>query len=238
LKTTLKTINISLKRKSSGGGTGGHTKPAVPKDDIEEESIVEPSIEPEVEPEKATPVSEIFADVEPDAWYNKAVQYVYDKSLFGGTGLGFEPDRAMTRAMLVTVLFRLDNGKNPATEVSFTDVEDDSWYAESIAWAAGVGVVKGITDETFAPDENITREQLAVILYRYALFNGIDMDDVKEIFFADAGDVSDYAREAISYVVGAGIVTGKENNKLCPGDIASRAEVAAMLMRFAEVINK
>ena len=237
-----KTINVSLRKKSNGGAAGGTLKPSAPKDEIEEkpivESTVDPTAEPEIDTEKTTPVAEIFADVKPDAWYNKAVQYVYDKSLFGGTELGFEPDRAMTRGMLVTVLFRLDNGKKPSTEVSFTDVEDDSWYAESISWAAGVGVVKGVTDKTFAPDENITREQLAVILYRYALFNGIEIYNVKEISFEDANDVSEYAREAISYVVGAGIVTGKDNNKLCPGEIASRAEVAAMLMRFAEVINK
>ncbi|MBR6646035.1 MAG: S-layer homology domain-containing protein [Clostridia bacterium] len=229
-KHILKNINVSLYKQTGGGSFVSNT-------DGKKDSGTTPQIQPQPEITKPISISEIFADVSKDAWYNTAVKYVHEKGLFSGTDKGFEPDSPMTRAMLVTVLYRLDNAKNESAELTFADVPKDAWYFESVIWAAQNGIVQGMTENAFMPDGNITREQLAVILYRYAVSQGIKTE-IKNISFADTDDISDYAKDAVSFAVNSGIINGKGNNMLCPTDKASRAEVATMMMRFAEVVNK
>ncbi len=243
-------IKISLKRKPQGGsGGGGFISTEPEKEEVTEpvktpetETAVEQEKNPEPEKapetEKTVNILNIFTDVKPEAWYIPAVEYVYEKGLFGGTDRGFEPEGTMTRAMIVTVLYRLDKPETKAEDISFGDVEKNAWYADGVAWATDKGVVMGIAENEFAPNSEITREQIAVTLYRYAKLLGIEVETTGEISFKDKDSVSEYAKEAVSYAVYAGILGGNDNNMLCPGEKATRAEVATMLMRFAEVVNK
>ncbi len=228
-----KTIDVSLSKKSYDGGLGGGSIDTTDK-------ITEPKEEEITTPkqEEKKKVSEVFSDIPADAWYNSAVQYVYEKGLFGGTGDKFEPDTAMTRAMLVTVLFRLEQPETTWDKVSFADVKDDMWYTQSVAWAEANGIVTGVSKTEFMPDSYVIREQIAVVLYRYACLKEKTetLGDIES--FADALEITEFAKEAMEYAVGTGIINGKDNNMLCPKENANRAEVATMLMRFAEVMAK
>lgn len=230
LARELKTVEITLKKNSSGGG-GSY----VP-DDEENEKTDENKEDVSVTPEDTTKPAVTFTDVKGDAWYWDAVNYVTDKNLFKGTDKGFEPDSTMTRAMLVTVIHRLDGESETADNVSFADVSADMWYAQSVNWASSNNIVNGITEESFNPDGNITREQLAVILYRYASYKGYNTECDNDITsYSDYKDISSYATDAIRYAVSIGVMNGRTSDTLAPLDSVTRAEVATMLMRFAEM---
>jgi len=144
----------------------------------------------------------------------------------------------MTRAMLVTVLHRMAKPLMLAKKQLFSDVSTDVWYAESVAWAAENQIVNGVNDGLFMPESQITREQLAVILYRYAIYCGYQTeqaDDSKVAEYADFEHVSVYAQEAMIYALATGVLNGRTDNMLAPNGQATRAEVAAMLMRFESV---
>ncbi|MDF2921551.1 MAG: hypothetical protein K0R57_465 [Paenibacillaceae bacterium] len=182
-----------------------------------------------------------FQDVDKSAWYYGDVQYAYQKALFTGTSAAtFSPDMPMTRGMLVTVLGRLagvDTGKYPAS--SFDDVAVSRYYAAFVAWAKENGIVAGIDSNLFAPDADITRQDMAVILYRYMLFMNTGLPKVKEwLAFADDDHIAGYAREALYAMQQAGIIDGKPGNLADPQGQATRAEVAAMLHRFSEAIKE
>lgn len=177
-----------------------------------------------------------FKDVPSDAWYRDAVAYAVTHGLMNGVGGGrFAPEENMSRAMLVTVLWR-SAGQPAAEENVFSDVPDGAWYTEAVAWAAARGVVQGVGEGKFDPDGAITREQTAVILFRYAAQRGGDTTArAKLSAFADADKVSAYAAEALRWAVGAKLISGsKENGKryLLPQAPATRAQLAALLMRF------
>ena len=181
-----------------------------------------------------------YADVGPDNWFYEAVAYVSQREMMNGvTADRFRPGTVTNRAMIVTILWRLDNQPDAATAVSFTDVTEDKYYAEAVAWGGSYNIVTGYEDGTFRPGAPITREQLAAILYRYALSKGYDvtiftgtaLDD-----FPDGGAVSSYAHEAMRWAVSVGIVGGKSDGTLSPKGSATRAEAAAMLMRFCEKV--
>jgi hypothetical protein len=181
-----------------------------------------------------------FTDVADGAWYADAVRFVTGRELFNGTSeTEFSPNAPMTRAMLVTVLYRLEN--EPETGLAaFSDVGADRYYARAVAWASENGIVEGIGDGFFAPGAEITREQLAAILYRYAGAQGLDISVAGDVSsFMDAKDVSAWASDALAWAVGSGIITGRSNPvgvELAPKDTATRAEVAAMIMRLIERI--
>jgi uncharacterized repeat protein (TIGR02543 family) len=180
-----------------------------------------------------------FADVKESDWFYGDVQYAYLNGLFNGTSATtFSPQMPMTRGMLVTVLGRLagvDVSKYTAS--SFDDVATDQYYAAYVEWAKENGIVAGIGDNLFAPDADITRQDMAVILYRYAQFMDIDLPKKKELLpFADDADVASYAEEALYAMQEAGIISGKPGNLADPKGKTMRAEVAAMLHRFAEAI--
>ena len=176
-----------------------------------------------------------------DAWYFEAVQYVYKNGLFNGTSTTtFSPDAEMSRAMLAAVLYRLagspaGDGKAPA----FTDVAPDTWYTNAVAWANGNGIVTGYGNGLFGGTDSITREQLVVMLYRYARLmkhNTAAAGDLSA--FTDAGDASGWAVEALRWAYAEGLITGRTATTIVPQGTATRAEVAMILMRFGEELAK
>ena len=183
------------------------------------------------EPEEpATDVSDIFLDIAPNAWYKDAVQYAYDNGLMTGVSANeFAPEQTTTRAMIVSILARLE-GVTTAEAAGFADV-DDEWYATAVNWAANVGVVNGYEDNTFRPNTAITREQLAAILMNYAAYKGEDVS-ARTALDNYTDQPSTWAEEAMSWAVAEGLISGVTNTELQPQGNATRAQVAAILQRF------
>lgn len=182
-----------------------------------------------------------FVDVNPKKWYHPYVDYAVTHGLFGGTSKNtFEPETAMTRAMLVTVLWRYE-GRPKGYENTFTDVnaKSGSWYIDAVAWAAANGVVNGVGNGKFDPQGKVTREQMAAILFRYAQKKGIDTSKRDSLgAFPDATMVSTYAKDAMQWAVAEKIINGSDG-KLLPKGNATRAQVATILMRFIEnIVNQ
>ena len=180
-----------------------------------------------------------FTDVKVGDWFAEEVQYVVDKGLMSGTSkTTFAPSATTTRGMIVAILHRLE--KEPAATASaFTDVKAGAYYEKAINWAAANDIVKGVTETTFAPDQAITREQMAAILYRYAQFKGYDMSKANKLdAYADAAQVSAYAVPAMQWANAENLITGKSATVLDPNGNATRAEVSSILMRFCENIAK
>lgn len=187
-----------------------------------------------------TPSETKFNDVSANDWFASAVDYVTGKGMMNGTADNtFSPKANTTRGMVVTVLYRLEN--QPSTSAaSFTDVASGAYYANAVAWANANGIVSGYGSGKFGPNDKVTREQLAAILYRYAQYKKYDVsvgEDTNILSYNDAQSISSYAIPAIQWACGAGVVTGKSGSKLDPKGNATRAEVAAMLMRFCENVK-
>lgn len=185
------------------------------------------------EPEEpATDVSDIFIDVAPNAWYKDAVQYAYAGGLMTGVSANeFAPDATTTRGMIVSMLARLE-GVESANDAGFADVEGE-WYATAVNWAASVGVVNGYEDNTFRPNDAITREQLAAILMNYAAYKGEDVSARASLdAYSDAENVSTWATDTMSWAVAEGYITGMTADTLQPQGSATRAQVAAILERY------
>ena len=176
-----------------------------------------------------------FTDVSTSDWFYSDVMFVYENGLFSGTdSRSFSPNASMTRAMLVTVLYRLEGEPAGTGSSSFSDVYSGSYYEKAVAWAAANGIVTGTGSTSFSPDAKVTREQLAAILYRYAQYKKLDTDaGAKLDSFSDAGNVSGYASEALSWAVSEGLINGA-SGRLTPKGDATRAQVAAILHRFVE----
>lgn len=175
-----------------------------------------------------------FTDVPETMWYYDSVYYVYAHGLMNGTAATlFSPGNPTTRGMLVTILYRMEGNPQGAGWGPFTDVTPGAYYAQPIAWAAWNSIVNGITSTTFAPDRNVTREQMAAILYRYTAWKGWDVSQQGNLFqFTDWQKVQTYARTPLAWAVASGLIQGKENQRLDPGGPATRAEVATILQRF------
>jgi len=175
-----------------------------------------------------------FIDVASSAWYYDAVNYVHAFGLMGGTGGNrFSPDIEMNRAMLVTVLWRMNGMPDVDGTLDYADVLAGSWYETAVVWATQNGIVTGYSSTSFGPDDSITREQLAAILYRYCEFMSFDMSYEADMSsFADASDISDWASTAMAWACGKGIITGRSASEVAPLSTASRAEVATVLQRF------
>ncbi|MDY4429857.1 S-layer homology domain-containing protein [Evtepia sp.] len=178
-----------------------------------------------------------FTDVKSGSWFEDAVDYVYAKGMMTGTSATtFAPNSTTTRAMIVTILYRLENEPTAGT-ASFTDVASSAYYAKAVAWAAENGVVTGTTETTFAPNSPITREQMAAILYRYAGLKGYDANQKADLSgYTDAGTISAYASDALAWTNAQGLITGVTDTTLAPKNSATRAQVATILMRFCETI--
>ena len=175
-----------------------------------------------------------FTDVNEGAWFHDAVRYVYDNGLMDGVGDGqFAPNATTNRAMVVTILYRLAGEPAVSGDAAFTDVADGLWYTDAVLWAAQKGIVNGISATEFAPAGDLTREQLATILYRYAESAGYDVSASADLSgFPDADQIQSYAAQALSWAVAEGLLQGFEDDSLQPGGTATRAQIAAILMRF------
>ena len=158
----------------------------------------------------------------------------------GTSATTFGPDESTTRAMIVTILYRLADKPETTEENMFTDVNADQYYADAVVWGAANGIVKGNGDGTFEPEGNVTREQLAAFLYRYAQMSGYDVsvgEDTNILSYNDAMEISEYAIPAMQWACGAGLIQGSDGD-LMPGGSATRSEVATILYRFCEKVAK
>lgn len=177
-----------------------------------------------------------FTDVPAGSWYHDAVQYVYEQGLMGGTGSGrFSPDLTTSRAMIVTILYRLEGSPAVSGGATFADVSSGQWYSDGVAWASANGIVTGYANGSFGPNDTITREQMAAILYRYARYKGYDVSARAQLSrYSDAGQVAAYAAESMSWAVGSGLITGTSGTTLSPAGSATRAQAAVILARFCQ----
>ena len=179
-----------------------------------------------------------FDDVDDGDWFADAVRFVYENGMMNGTGdTAFSPNMTTSRGMIVTVLWRQAGSPVVNYAMDFDDVNPAAWYGEAIRWAASEGIVGGYGNGQFGPDDPITREQLSVILYRYAAYAGYDVTERADLSgFSDAADASSYALDALAWANAAGIVNGTSGTTLDPQGSAVRAQAAAMLQRFCENI--
>ena len=175
-----------------------------------------------------------FADVPETIWYHDAVYYVVERGLFQGTGENvFSPDMTMTRGMLTTVLYRMSDSPEVTYTAVFGDVPDGTWYTDGTVWAGQNKIVNGTGDGQFTPNGELTREQIAQMLYNYAGWLGYDTSARGDTSgFSDASSISNWASNAVSWAVGVGLFQGNTENKLMPTDEATRAQVATLLQRF------
>ena len=175
-----------------------------------------------------------FTDVPEGAWYVDAVAYVYRHDLMDGVGSNlFAPNAVLTRAMAVTILYRLEGSPAVTTDAGFNDVAAGTWYTDAVNWAAANNIVNGVEGNNFDPTGSLTREQMATVLYRYAQYKGADVSAAGDISgFADSANVSSWAVDAVKWAVGSGLVNGVEGNALAPQGTSTRAQAATVLMRF------
>lgn len=197
-------------------------KPSKPSDEDKPEELDEP-----------------FADVDELDWFYDAVVYVYNEGMMDGiSATQFAPNSNLTRGMVVTMLYRLEGEPRVTGSSGFDDVASGAWYADAVTWAAENGIVNGVSDTEFAPNVNITREQLAAILYRYAEYNDYDVsgrDDLSE--FTDRSSISSYALDAMRWAVDEGLITGITDTTIEPQGTATRAQAATMFMRFMSTVR-
>ncbi len=181
-----------------------------------------------------------FHDVTEGDWFYDAVRYAYENGLMDGVGDSlFAPNSQTTRAQLVTILYRLEGEPEVSGTSGFSDVAAGIWYTDAVAWAAANGIVNGTTDTTFAPGEDITREQLVTVLYRYAEAKGYDVSARVDLSaYPDANQIQSYAAESVAWAVAEGLIQGFEDNTLRPAGNATRAQIATILMRFCEGVAK
>ena len=243
---------IAVWQKYTGGSSGSHrpgntTKPTQPEKPTEPTKPTEPN--KPTEPSKPgnslklsaaelnAAVGEVtakYADVKTNDWYAEAVAFVYKQGMMNGLGDNrFAPGEKTTRAMLVTMLYRLEKDAGGSAATKFSDVPAGQWFSDAVNWSASAGVVNGLENGKFAPNDNISREQLAVMLYRYAQLKGYDVSVKGDLSkFDDNGSVAAWAKEPMQWAVGSGLINGKGEGSLEPGSNATRAEVATMLMRL------
>ena len=179
-----------------------------------------------------------FSDLDAGAWYHDGIHYALREGLMNGTGADmFSPNTATSRAMLVTVLWRLEGSPAADAALTFGDVQPDQWYTEAICWAASKGIVTGYSPESFGPDDDVRREQLAAILWRFARYRGADTDAADSLGqYIDAEKISPWALEAMRWAVDTGLVRGVGADTLSPRSNATRAQTATMLQRFAALL--
>lgn len=183
---------------------------------------------------------EPFHDVDADAWYADAVQYVYEQGLMQGTDAGlFSPEELVNRGMVVTILYRLAGSPETDASMGFSDVEPDAYYSDAVRWASSAGIVTGYSAAAFGPEDTITREQLAAMLYRYVCTQGISVfaEPLVPQAFTDVSSISDYAAEAMAWAVDTGLMAGMPDGRLAPDGSATRAQTAVILMRLDEYLD-
>ncbi|MFD0677006.1 MULTISPECIES: S-layer homology domain-containing protein [unclassified Paenibacillus] len=183
--------------------------------------------------------SKKFTDVRENDWFYNGIKFMSEKGLMVGTSENsFSPTQNITRAMLVTILYRLE-GNPSALESSFTDVKTDTWYSGAVAWASSNTVISGYGNGLFGPNDDISREQLCTILYNYAKHKGYDISSTKNVdAFTDGNKLSSWAKGPMEWAIGSGLIGGYENNILAPTDTATRAQSSTIIQRFIEKVVK
>jgi len=183
----------------------------------------------------------VFDDLDVEEWYHLNTDYVIENGLFNGTAeKTFTPNGNMTRAMLVAVLYRAEGEPATNRSIPFSDVDMGMYYANAVSWAKQNGVIMGVSENEFAPEDNITREQIAAIIHRYAQYKGYDVsvgEDTNILSYDDYEKISEYAIYSMQYAVGCGLIKGRSASMLNPQDFATRAELAAIIHRFIEANN-
>lgn len=234
------TVTAVFEKASSGryhGGSGGRSSSAASE---EPEEPAETPEEPACDGGEGCPLAR-FSDLDPHAWYHDGVHHCLENGIMNGMSDDeFRPGATASRAMIVTMLWRLEGSPVANYAMSFEDVAADSWYAEAVRWAQSEGIVTGMSEAEFAPNRAVTREELAAILYRYAQSRGEGFTGIWMFLlpFEDAADISAWADEAVHWCYMNGIVTGRTETAFVPGDTATRAETAAMFQRFCEAVEK
>lgn len=182
----------------------------------------------------------VFTDVPADTWYAEAVKYVSDNGLMLGVDDGkFAPDMVTSRAMVVTVLYRIEGEPKAGAGEEFTDVAAGQWYTDAVAWASANGIVLGYDNGKFGPSDTMTREQLAAVMYRYAEYKGLASDASGDLSgYTDAGQISSWAVDAMKWATGTALITGTSETTLTPGGSSTRSQLAVILMRYCENIMK
>jgi hypothetical protein len=177
-----------------------------------------------------------YSDVKDTDWFYEAVRFAAEEKLMDGTGGGkFSPYATMSRAMLVTVLYRLEGQPTVTGSIPFADVQDGQWYSNAVIWAAENGIVDGYVNGTFGWNDIVTREQLVTILYRYAKSKNLDVGASADLSrFTDVGDISDWALDAMKWAVAAGIIQGRTPVAAAPKESTTRAEVVTIFRRYVE----
>ena len=175
-----------------------------------------------------------FTDVKENDWFYDSVKYAYENDLMKGiSNTEFAPDSDVTRAMFVTVIYSMEN--EPQTgKCAFTDVESGSYYESAVAWTNENGIVSGISEDCFAPNEPITREQMAAIIYRYAAFKGYDITTSSNTSYTDNDNISDYAKDAVIWAAEKSVMTGNTDGSFAPKANTTRAQAASVFMRMVE----
>ena len=184
--------------------------------------------------EKPTVWENPYKDVPEKEWFYEAVKTVTQAGLMNGVAEDeFAPGMTVTRGMIVTMLYRAEGMPVVINDLAFEDVDEEMYYAGAVAWAHENGIVNGYNETEFAPEESVTREQIATIVFRYAVYKGIEAIELSEnLFFDDADKISDYAVAPMNWLVGKGIITGYEDGTVKPQGNATRAEVATMAARI------
>lgn len=239
-------VTVSQQSSSSGGSGGGGGGSGSSGGGNIAGGITEPPVQtappaPTTSPDKVN----TFADVDDSHWAKASIDYVTSKGLFFGMSDDtFEPSSEMTRAMYVTVLSRFGDRIDAKWHIDcdnpmkFDDIPDGDWYSDAVAWAGGTGLVNGIGDNLFEPHTPITREQMAVMTVNFAKLCGVEMpSSVEETAFADEENIQYWAVDAVHAAQRAGIISGRDDNIFAPQDTATRAEVAAIMHRFAEILG-
>lgn len=239
-------VTVSQQSSSSGGSGGGGGGSGSGGGGNIAGGITEPPVQtappaPTTSPDKV----DTFADVDDSHWAKASIDYVTSKGLFFGMSDDtFEPSSEMTRAMYVTVLSRFGDRIDAKWHIDcdnpmkFDDIPDGDWYSDAVAWAGGTGLVNGIGDNLFEPHTPITREQMAVMTVNFAKLCGVEMpSSVEETAFADEENIQYWAVDAVHAAQRAGIISGRDDNIFAPQDTATRAEVAAIMHRFAEILG-
>ena len=179
-----------------------------------------------------------FTDVSENDWFFESVKYANENGLMGGTtNTTFAPNEPLTRGMLVAILYRAEGEPAVNKSIQFSDVDANVYYASAVVWAQQNGIVNGVTENEFAPENNITREQIAAIMFRFAKYKGYDVsvgESTNILSYTDFDEISKYAISAMQYAVGSGLMKGKTETTINPLDNATRAEIAAILQRFLE----
>lgn len=242
------TVSGTFTKKSSGVGGGGggggsyipsKTTPTPTVQPKENQETAQKTDEPQntdVKPEEDYIVELFtFSDIDAEDWYYESVKFMKEKGLMNGVSeTEFAPQTELTRSMFVTILHRMNGGQNTGDKINFSDVPEGEYYTAAIGWAASNKIVSGVSEAKFAPDEKITREQTAVMAYRYAIYMGYSVQMAQELTYADSEDISPFAQNAVKWASAEGILNGSDSGCFYPQKTTTRAEAAALFMRLYE----